>query len=259
MEDLELPLTSSQDVRSSPKATFDQKYEVDCFEMLLCSVYGDSYDLTTPEQLLRLTEMADYYRCLPALSRSLDRALIHSPNFKITVPDFSCDLLICAMKLRNALLFRESLIWAVCSWEDPSYTELETTHQQLFKIAKSAYNEIGTKIAKLQLSITNWMLMDKRGLPQRSANSYDVALEAAESALWDEEILDDGFKAPEYFRRIMESHHPDSIDYDLENLLVNNLVLGQNYSAGKEPHQGNFLCGTINDEDLPWDPTEKEW
>lgn len=95
---------------------------------------------------------------------------------------------------------------------------------------------------------------------------HSVARGAAEPAslLSEEGRIECSFRALKYLRTIMEGRRlggPTTwwTDCNLRDLLRNNLVLGQDYNAGKEQYPNRFFCGTIDAEDLPWDPTEKEW
>lgn len=46
----------------------------------------------------------------------------------------------------------------------------------------------------------------------------------------------------------------------LSPLLKNKLMISRrNYIAEKASCEGMFLCAKVDDEDLPWDLTEKEW
>jgi hypothetical protein len=68
--------------------------------------------LWNPEQLVLMTSLADYYRALPALSRSLYRALTEINTFEVwnCQPEVLSKMLNAAIKLRHRDLFQECII-----------------------------------------------------------------------------------------------------------------------------------------------------
>jgi hypothetical protein len=87
--------------------------ETKLFEILSRATYSQPYQVDDVSQFLRLTELAEYYLALPILSRTLDGALINSPDFCNLICGNASRLFVAAAKLRNALLSRECLIWVV--------------------------------------------------------------------------------------------------------------------------------------------------
>lgn len=233
--------------------SMDKAYESECFEKLLRAFYGYRYRLHGYRQLLKMTEMADYYRALPVLSRSLDGAMVNSPNLILDIDSHCVDLLICAAQLKNSLLFRECLIWSVASWASPKYTSLKTAHPKLFKVTKNVHDSIGANIAKAQTAITEMMLHADQAITLR-----EVARRSARDPLrevYEGNTGDLSTRLPFYFRTILESGKSTiSIERSLRNLLENNLFFNPgNDQAGEGKNLGNFFCATIDDEDLPWD------
>ncbi|KAH9215140.1 hypothetical protein DL95DRAFT_461401 [Leptodontidium sp. 2 PMI_412] len=127
-----------------PSFAGDTDQETAEFEKLLCAIYNRSYSIANVDEFLSLVEMADYYCALPSLSQTLYSSMLRSPSFVGEIRHRSLDLFVAAAKVRNALLFREALIWIVGPYNDPEFQQLED--RSLRSIAKSVHGELSTRV-----------------------------------------------------------------------------------------------------------------
>ncbi|KUJ22224.1 uncharacterized protein LY89DRAFT_574625 [Mollisia scopiformis] len=114
------------------------------FEKLMCAIYTRPYQLINTKELLLMTALADYYCALPILTRILDGAFINSPQFCKGIGSHASELFVAAAKIRNALLFRECLIWVVISYRDREFESLED--KRLRMIVRCAHGEVSTRL-----------------------------------------------------------------------------------------------------------------
>lgn len=221
------------------------------FEELLCAFYTKPYVVSSIDQLSKLTDLADYYCCLRVLSNTVNGAILASYNKGEWYRECSLDVgksLTIATKLRNSLLFREALIFSVSRWDDPSYKH-SGIDTKLKKIAEHAYNRIALLVANFYQNLLDVQQDTEHGALEECAREasdgdYNVIL-------------------PLYFRLVMEKeglYLTDSLRYVLAEVLECNLAFNRDdYTPGKDDHDGDFFCATIDDDELPWDVTEVDW
>ncbi|KAE8448673.1 hypothetical protein EG329_009099 [Mollisiaceae sp. DMI_Dod_QoI] len=243
----------------SPSDTIDQK----AFEKLLCAFYNRDYTVESTDELKAMTAIADYYCALPILSKTLKGALLGSPIFDLNNNDRrspfkenSYDLIFTAQKLRHAELFRECFVHIVGTWvdgpvpkdslnrlkHDPELLSLiSASHIDLCRALLELNQEILLMIVEREeediLSVDNGPNRMRR--PTRNA-AYYRALETQF------ELKDFSDDCPMLWRAF-------------GNLFKNNLIFDRSgLGAGEGPYQ-YFLCASIKDEDLPWDPKEVDF
>jgi len=90
------------------------------FECLVCAFYNQPYNIASHD-LLALTELADYYCALPAVSRSLDGVFFRDADFMDTLlvemsKSLLAVLLQAAVKLRHPQLYRDCLVLSIGPW-----------------------------------------------------------------------------------------------------------------------------------------------
>lgn len=203
-----------------------------------------------------MTELADYYRALPALSRTLDGALLKSTVFSSHIRFHTVELFSAAAKLRNAFLFRECLIWIVGPNNAPKYTKLGD--RQLRLIAKAAHSDLLAEAAALCQKIIR-----ERQMTGSLVNAYP-------EGFFDKLEFCDGFPTegdrdvllfPWYFRCINQRTNAQWQPLISTGLMKSNLVLDRISEAGDDSCgcADYFLCAEIADEDLPWDEEELDW
>lgn len=237
-----------------------------CFEKLLCAIYGERYTVDSAKQLIRMTEQADYYRTLPALSRTLDGALANSPKLIAEIPSACCVLIICATKLRNALLFRECMVWAVSKFDQPYCiygSTLKKSHRRIFRVLDVVHGRIGMQVAHLHTAITMACFGngDEDSRQARQIAARDAAVKRSVEGLDNVDIGSLSTRLPSYFREINDHECFEVVCGDeLDKMLNNELVFNhENAQAGMGDCFGMFFCATIDNEDLPWDVTQKQW
>lgn len=179
----------------------------------------------------RVPALADYYRALPMVSLSLDRALLDSQLAYEHIRDNAVKLFELAAKLRNARLFREALIWLVGDYENPSHGEL--SDPKLRMIAGWAYGEIARKVALVtnKLLILNsssektgggWLQRIRHELYASFRFSIDPAIEQIDDFML--------IAYPRYFRHVWSAEKRDEKERLpdvplLREVLENKLIL----------------------------------
>ncbi|CZR55437.1 uncharacterized protein PAC_05325 [Phialocephala subalpina] len=245
--------------------TGDKQEQTNAFEKLLSAIYVQPYKLGTAEELLLMTDLADYYCALPILSRTLDGALINSPTFSDQIQKSANELYVAAAKLRNALLFRECLIWVVGPHNNPVYKTLDDPRLRM--VARCAHGEISTKIASvtaraLRRGTGDWVKM-ANSKPDRWAYGFDRLMFGPLYDGYYDNMDMDAVHYPRWFRDIEQEGDEllDDESGDFEGLLEDKLVLDRGYhTAGDaDKYPDNFFCAQVSDEDLPWDVNETDW
>jgi hypothetical protein len=119
---------------------------VEALKKLLQAFYAELYELKSVDSLWRMTQLADYYCALPALSNTINLPFFRGDiNVKI-----SCFLLISiSMKLHHADLFRECVIWIAGCWPDYANWDLSKLDPKIEKTIQNARNRIGAWIAEV--------------------------------------------------------------------------------------------------------------
>ncbi|KAE8442865.1 hypothetical protein EG329_002607 [Mollisiaceae sp. DMI_Dod_QoI] len=237
----------------------DPKKQIDAFANLLLAIHGRPYIIENADQLNTMTNLADYYCSLPVLSRSLDGALLNSPNFCSQIAMNCQMLLVIAEKLRSPLLFREALIWVVGPNTSPRYQYLEDRNLRM--VARCAHAQILEMVTTLCNEVIRQLgssAHDERS-KQRMKMQYLVDVDVDKGDLVPSPV--GVLYYPWYFRRISDDTSLLSRYLSLENLLENRLALDPKCTAGAEEDelQDYFLCAHIDDKDLPWDVTEIDW
>jgi len=199
-----------------------------------------------------MATLADYYRALPALSRSLYRAFAQK-IFDVwdCEPEHLSKVLNAAIKLRHPDLFRECIVSLAGKWgTEPGLSRYD---QKISKLITPARNGIGYKIAQAEDQI------------KRLTAQY-IPLEPEINKVKLMKYL----SLPEYYRNLKDGQGEyDTCNYGnqkyevekaLYTLLENNLKFGGSKAlSGTEPFENHFLCATISDDDLPWDCTQTDW
>lgn len=236
-------------------------FEQQAFEKLLCAIYAQPYTISNTSELIKVTGFADYYRALPILSRTLDGALVNSKQINWYIAQDSAMLLETAAKLRNALLFRECLVWVVSPWSKREDLRRKTSDAKLQKCIITAHRHVGKKVADLQHAITSFMAMYSAHKEFKYIAPLHVLrdfIERSTMACYDTSST--SVFLPKYFRLLSESGYFRWISNPLNEVCVNKLVLSRKtIMASDEGWKDNLFCAEIADEDLQWDIHEKEW
>lgn len=225
-----------------------QILEETSFARLLSVMYNKPVSISTPKELSRVTEMADYYFALRVLSSALDGILLRSAPM-IGLLKSNVELVLeTAHKLRSPLLFRECLILSVGPWTSPTY--LLFKNKKLRKVAQTACHGVCAKLAVVHSLVL-----------QQSSHTEKVRDEVG-SLAWDLDTKLESVFLPQYYRRVSEI----VVDGDeklflreTESLLQKNLMLHHGPRSGVGKFKDYFLCAEIADEELPWDQNQTDW
>jgi hypothetical protein len=129
----------------------DQEDEEELFEKFLRAMYNMPYDIGSSKELLRLTEMADYYCALRIVSCTLhagQRFLWRQKNPPIIFPPIRSselyELFSAAVKLRHKALFEDCLVIGAGKLIDPlfKYIEDEKVREQAKEMHISVLNDV---------------------------------------------------------------------------------------------------------------------
>jgi hypothetical protein len=232
--------------------------QIACFTLLLSAIYGRAYTVPCLDSLETLTCLADYYGALQIVSNTLDSALARSHNLVEQIPFHPLRLLHAAQKLRHSILFRDALVFVAGDWG--KYRE-EIRHPENRPLRNSmpmAYAKIGEMFedtsSKLQFIIRDSaprpivkFLNSQQGYTSSRFPQYY-------RDLYNEDFTEFTIKKSERLaaKKLMK--------HWLGPLMKNNLVLDRSGDgAGEGVHIDRFLCASIDDEDLPWDPKQTDW
>jgi hypothetical protein len=199
-----------------------------------------------------MTSFADYYRALPALSRSLYRVFVQQ-IFQV----WECEteeiskVLKAAIKLRHPDLFRECVIIIAGQWD--AEPDLHGYDRKIYKLINAARNRIGYNIAEAEKKILR--LTARSDHPQTEINKVKFTKYLS---------------FPEYYRNLKYGQgtyntcnygdQKDEVDDALDTVLENNLQFGGSKClSGEEPFENHFLCAKIDYDDFPWDQTQTDW
>jgi len=242
------------------------EYSEEDFERLFSAFYNNPYTLNQNAfRLIDLTQIAKCYRALPALSRTLDGAIHRSPEFvwSLFENNNASWLLETAVQLRSAKLFRECLILTLGPWHEPAFKTLGDL--RLKKLAQNVYNGIAAKIsaAHAYLAVSMARLENVAQRSPKSKFMKDYMFDAALATLRDssDKMGRQSISLPVYYRKLYDVSWGGESPFKhlLEPIFRNNLALIRDAEAGKGQFKNYFLCGEIEDDDLPWDITEEEW
>jgi hypothetical protein len=213
------------------------------------------------EELILMTDLADYYRALPALSKSLYRALYENTEFGVAErePELILKLLDASYKLRFRALFRECVVLLAGKWNNEQ-ADLSGCDRNIQKLIIAARHGISNKIVKAYEEIL------------RFSSEYPELGEEIRRVTFRTDM-----DLPEYYRDVYcgnileedyDSEYEDGqykeditmIESALKPVLENRLKFsGRDLLAGERPFEKHFLCATIDDDDLPWDRTQTDW
>jgi hypothetical protein len=227
------------------------------FEKLLFIFYNREFQITNLAELKRMTKLADYYLSLPALSASLYAALHRSHGLHHEIYSVPEEFLIIARKLRSNALFKEALILSLGPFRQPKYLLL--SDPELRCIAEKTYKALTSKVLKLQGLLI--------GFSKRSA-SYDRVDKHSIPLLPGRDCWEPCW--PEYFRNVetdsvsfwgnfSNENQKSVVKLALGALMKSELQFDKSIQSGSGKFKEYFLCSEIEDEVVPWDPTEMDW
>jgi hypothetical protein len=247
------------------------------FEMLLRAIYNQPY-IVTPSSLIAVTELADYYCALPVLSRSLDGAFFRNTNF---INELFCalspicigNLLYAAIKLRHPPLYRDCLAISIGPWHDPFFHGF--ADRKMEHASERLYNQVGAQVAKVHLNLLAYCTehssefdsdVDRDHASHFWQKLRDMGREVREREEDIQISLGGGprnasLSLPTLYREVYDTElsHNTPITVIVSDLMGGNLMLDRSLLGGLSDCRDHFLCGWVEDEDLPWDPAENDW
>ncbi|KUJ24422.1 uncharacterized protein LY89DRAFT_634525 [Mollisia scopiformis] len=239
-EDGSWHLVSAQSI---PEKELSKVREEQTFESLLRAMYGRPYLLEEVEDLLRLTDIADYYCALLVVSRTVEAALMPA-----------------AYHLRNATLFRECLAFILSQWSD---IDVRLESQQLINIVHRSQEEISLRMEKLNEEILSNLQVLFEANPETHRAIWDYIRDAATTAkiIFPPRGL---LSLPTYYRKLYDCQLDGANEvfssFQLDELLSKKSTFNQELVAGMDQGgEDSFFCAMISTGDLPWDLTEEDW
>ncbi|KAJ8065886.1 hypothetical protein OCU04_004987 [Sclerotinia nivalis] len=221
--------------------------EVLLFMEMLNALYRIPYKIWV-DRLNKVTKMADYYRCLPAVSHNLLACFSQTNNYDYIV-DYSVPLLEIAYKLRQPLLFKDCLIY-VAGHMPPGATEPPYFCKKVLSdVVMKARNEVNRRVVQCQREIMVSAPNEERS--KLLGQCWESGSEEAGGEL----------SLPRYFRLLV--NHDNKFAMILRDVLQCELhlpcELDQEAGGSDSGNMNQFYCARLSDEDLPWDPTETDW
>ncbi|TVY93029.1 hypothetical protein LAWI1_G004291, partial [Lachnellula willkommii] len=241
------------------KFTGNQNAEISAFTIVIQAIYNWRFIIKSGAQLCLATELADYYCTLPSLSKSLDGAFGRSPAFCDGIFGNEIELLETAVKLRNAVLYRECMTLLMGPWSKPKYLMIKD--KKLKQLAALAHHSICHDVIISQNRLF-------RNILCRSGEAVNLYRELEREAGGYQTLHSTSLRLPRLCRQLINKPYGELF----ESLLTNNLTLFP--AAGKavcgpfsdkaQPGvpgywcEDYFFCLEIEDDELPWDVNEQD-
>ncbi|PVH82195.1 hypothetical protein DL98DRAFT_653535 [Cadophora sp. DSE1049] len=213
-----------------------------------CALYTRPYTITSQQELIVVTRMADYYCTLPILSATLTGALFNSPMFEDprlnpeqNFCEISGQLLFTARTIRHLELFRECFTHVIGMWNDKALSshdrELLEADSQLLTLIYKVRGELSSVVLQLQKDLLN--------------------VYVHEEMAW---FGMDDLLRPLLLEELYNCNAWTNLYYSHRDLLASNLGFDKSgCRAGEGIYEKQFLCTQISDEDMPWDSDEIDW
>ncbi|CZT46833.1 uncharacterized protein RSE6_07333 [Rhynchosporium secalis] len=221
----------------------DADFEQKAFGSVSCAIYGQAYTFSSCLALKTLTSLADYYKCLPILSRTITDGLLNSPRMFLGLYEDACDMMMLATKIRNKFLFTEALICIAGNVELHSNVEIGNIPiGKIRKIGLNVQNAVMAKVVRMQQLLAE--AVNDLYEEDDERDRLSLSMSNTKSASF-----------PAYFRAILAdgpwTFDFHKIDLDLEDILSSNLRFDLRMRAGNGIYENTLLCARIDDDDLP--------
>lgn len=222
--------------------------EEEAFQHVLCSMFNRPYAVTSSVVLLSMATLADYYGCLPNLSRTISESVLNSPGLIKGMKDDPCSVLQASQKLRNGVLFQDALIYTLGPWSAPRYEKL--SDPGLRAVVERESHRIKALVGEVYRGIVRFQL--KESYNTKPATEMLNSLKTA--------FPNGRLRDPELVRFCsQELGNIEVIGKAVLLLLQNKLLLDRDAVAGKGEFEDFFLCGNIKNSDLPWDQNQNDF
>jgi len=214
-------------------------------------MYNEPIEIGTCDNLLQLTELADYYCALKVESFALDATIGRGGVPFSQLQKQPCEILQVAARLRHVKIFRECLILSLGPFSKPKLHNIEDPELQ--KLAKYANAQVGLLAAEAQIEIINTMEPYRQSNP-KLRNEMQARLEDA-GIMCRKEARTAAY-LPAYYRKLWDFKYdgivpPHPFRKPLNEVMANQLTFNKGYEAGEGPFRDFLFCGQVLDEDLP--------
>ncbi|KAF7958337.1 hypothetical protein EAE96_001888 [Botrytis aclada] len=210
------------------------------FVRMLNCIYRIPFEINS-KQLIELTKLADYYRCLPAVSNNFYACFYVSPNFDIYK---ARDLTESAYKLRQPLLFRDCITYIAGTMrplDGLQYkSESSNTEQALQQVLMIVRNKIFEEHLPAQEAVYATAC---------SRTELFKTMKEASIKLWDY----DSFHQPCFYRKLADRE--EQFSEVLMEVLSGKLQLDGSAVAGVGDYDDHFFCATLSDDGTLRKPT----
>ncbi len=264
------PLTTAAPLTDEAIARVPRSEELqEAFRKLLCAMYGLPYRIEKLTELRDLEGLADFYFALPIISATLSNALVGSRIFQhvsrsaedrswVYFGSEAERVILMALKLRHAPLFRECFIHLVARWAKIKPSSMLVDNLDITGLVDVAYLELQKKLAHAYQMLV--MIMLHFGYSQGEDRGRVLKNRPVEENV-------------KFWKNLQHQHQevPQHMDTDRRtlgqelsqvksSLLKNNLTFDRTgFGPGEGPYEIAFLCANIKDEDMPWDPSQTDW
>ncbi|CZR55552.1 uncharacterized protein PAC_05440 [Phialocephala subalpina] len=265
LENSQLPSTVDENIEPQVYQ-YNTDREVRAFNFLLCAMYGRNLGLDGAHVLCTATDLADYYRTLPTLSKSVDAALRRNP-LELTDDDDMVKVLDAAYQLRHADLFRDCISLLAGKIEILQGNQHGGIGNGLGGFDINSFDlKYQPLLSKARASVTRRVSEATQNLLNTPLGSEPVGVAISKLKVHNP-YVDEEITLPVYFRRLYEAYDVQDAYWQpvreaLHDVLSNGLLLEQSpfILAGKGEFQNRFLCADwVLDDDIPWDRTQKDW
>jgi hypothetical protein len=220
------------------------------FEKLLRLFYKQRFAIATAAQLLEITNVAETYAALPALSKTLSATLYQNRNVFREIDSWTSEVLEAATTLRHPQLFLDALVISLGPWESLEYRRNENRKHK--RIAEKAHNRLCATILSVNRNLLTELASEDGKIVVRSlidGKPRSVSQIRSDIRRKGQTCL------PSFYRNLLTASSTPSVQAALRNhiapLMRNNLILYPGEGAHKE-FKDHFLCVTIADNELPW-------
>jgi len=134
-----------------------------------------------------------------------------------------------------------------------------TDDPKIRRVVRSAHNELCASVMSAQGIIYNNTGNQSTNGSREVSNHWQRATLTGSSPVFME---GQQFSMPALYRLLSDSKtwkSPQYLRFLLRKLLANNLVFDRDAILGEGEYWNHFLCGKIEDSELPWDTTETDW
>ncbi|QSZ36366.1 hypothetical protein DSL72_006242 [Monilinia vaccinii-corymbosi] len=209
--------------------------EILTFIEMLNALYRIPYKLYA-DRLILVAEMAEYYCCLPAVSRNLYCCFSMSDNNY--VKRHAVPLLDVAYKLRQPLLFKDCMIHVAGSMPGGSRPPPRLSNPKIREVMMKARGEIYRRIAECQQEIFNNISPDEENI-KLLGSCWSSGSQIAIGPL----------SLPQYYRLLYSRSNDFALH--LKRLLQCELQLPSSYAYISGLFNDHFYCARLSDEQLP--------